>query len=296
MMFEPRLLRAFVILAETGNFTLAAEQLHLSQSTVSQQINRLEEMVGQALVDRTQRPIQLTNGGEKLLSYARKILSLQLEAQAQLSHSAGRSSLKIGIPDDIASAEMIATFAQFAKQHQELRLDVTTGLSQDLSQRFRHGEFDIVVVKEPQPANDHYLTLSEPLCWYHASKHADDWDEPLPLITFPPGGLYRDTMFERVNQEGKHWYVAFSSGSLNNVLAATEAGLGLTLLPVGAVIGRDVKPYPSFGNERAMALSMYCAQQSPVLQTLADIMGSQLRRRYDTTQRALDLPIDSREH
>lgn len=273
MMFEPRLLRAFVVLADTGSFTLAAAHLHLTQSTISQQINRLEAAVGKALFDRTQRPIQLTNSGEKLLGYARKILALQCEAQALVANSAGSALIKIGIPDDIATEQMIGVFADFAKQHQEIRLDVTTGLSIELTHRYRNGDFDILVVKETHAADDHRLTISEPMAWYQSLDTQPQWSEPLPLIAFPPGGLYRDTMFERITHEGKLWYVAFSSGSLNNLLSAVEAGLGYSLLPVRATAGRRVTPCPHLGNEQPMTLSLYTNDGNAIISELADSIG-----------------------
>ncbi|MGE6383189.1 LysR family transcriptional regulator [Shewanella baltica] len=270
MMFEPRLLRAFVVLADTGSFTLAATNLHLTQSTISQQINRLETAVGKTLFDRTQRPIQLTNSGEKLLGYARKILSLQCEAQALVANSAGSALIKIGIPDDIASEQMIGMFADFVKQHQEIRLDVTTGLSLELTHRYRNGDFDILVVKETHAADDHRLAICEPMAWYQSLDAPPHWSEPLPLITFPSGGLYRDTMFERITQEGKLWYIAFSSGSLNNLLSAVEAGLGYSLLPVRTTAGRRVTTCPHLGNEQPMTLSLYRNDGNAIISKLAD--------------------------
>ncbi|MDX1301431.1 LysR family transcriptional regulator [Photobacterium sp.] len=279
-MFEPRLLRAFVSLADTGSFTLAADHLHLTQSTVSQQINRLEDIVGWELFDRTQRPIKLTSTGEKLLGYVRKILSLQFEAQALLSNPAGSASIKIGLPDDIATSDMTLAFADFAKQNKENHLDVTTGLSLDLIQRFRNDEFDIIVVKESTPASDRRSVFPEPMAWYESIDLHPPWTEPLPLITFPPGGLYRDTMFERINHEGKHWYVAFSSSSINNVLSAVEAGLGITLLPVGATIGRRVRPFKGFGNELPMVITLYSNNERPAVEKLSENMSSVLYSRF----------------
>ncbi len=280
-MFEPRLLRAFVILADTASFTLAAEQLHLTQSTVSQQINRLEELTGCPLFDRTQRPIKLTASGEKLLSYARKILNLQNEAQALLANPEGSTALKIGIPDDIASAELFATLASFTDQFQHVRLDVTTGMSAELKHRYQNQDFDLVVVKEPVASAEHFLTLPEPMAWYQSADRELGDSKPIPLVTFPPGGLYRDAMFDRLNHEGKPWYVVFSSSNLNNILLAVESGMGITLLPVGTTLGRQVCPYLPYAEERAMALSLYC-NPGRITEELASKISTILRKRYQT--------------
>lgn len=112
-MLDPRLLRAFVAIAETGSFTEAAERLHTTQSTISQQLGRLEQAVGRELIDRAARPVRPTGVGERLLGYARRILSLQREAQALLSDAAGTATIRIGVPEDIVSGPMAQAFAAF---------------------------------------------------------------------------------------------------------------------------------------------------------------------------------------
>ncbi|MBN9272857.1 MAG: LysR family transcriptional regulator, partial [Mesorhizobium sp.] len=84
-MLDPRLLRAFVTIADDGGFTLAAERLHMTQSTISQQLGRLEDALGHLLIDRAARPVRPTAAGERLLGHARRILILQAEAETLLS-------------------------------------------------------------------------------------------------------------------------------------------------------------------------------------------------------------------
>jgi len=279
-MLDPRLLRAFVTIADTGSFTLAADRLHMTQSTISQQVARLEDAIGRELIDRAARPVRLTGTGERLLGYARRILALQGEAEMLLAEAAGTASIRIGMPDDIATPEMTRVFASFAKQHKEVRLDVTTGLSIDLAKRYRGGEFDIVVVKEATPSSDHRASFPEAIAWFEAADHRIEWPEPLPLVTFPPGGLYRDAMFERIERERKRWYVAFASSSLGSVLSAVEAGLGLSLLPVGTTRGRRVRQYAAFGAEPAMVVSLYSWEGGGIIRDLSRKMIEVLDRRF----------------
>ena len=82
--------------------------------------------------------------------------------------------------------------------------------------------------------------------WFESTDAPAAWSDPIPLVTFPLGGLYRETMFDRVERERRHWYIAFSGSSLNNVLVAVEGGLGITLLPIAATRGRHVRPYTPF--------------------------------------------------
>ncbi|WP_313523734.1 LysR family transcriptional regulator [Shinella sp.] len=279
-MLDPRLLRAFVAVADAGSFTAAADRLHMTQSTMSQQIARLEEAIGRDLVDRAARPVRLTVTGERLLGHARRILTLQSEALTLVAETSGTTSVRIGMPDDIATPEMARAFAAFTKRHRQARLDVTTGLRSDLTRRYRAGELDIVVLKEDTPNADAWASFAEPIAWYTAMDAASDLPDPVPLVTFPPGGLYRDAMFERLERERRRWYVAFTSASLRNVLMAIEAGLGLSLLPVDAAKGWRIKPLADFAPEPPVVASLYSWERSGIVGELATEVLDILRRHF----------------
>ncbi|TKT78130.1 LysR family transcriptional regulator [Aquamicrobium sp. LC103] len=281
-MLDPRLLRAFTAIVDAGSFTLAAERLHMTQSTISQQLARLEDAVGAALIERSARPVGPTAAGERLLGYARRLLTLQQEAQAALGDPAGTAAIRIGVPEDIVNAEMAKTFSDFARRHREIRLDVTAGLSRELTRRYRGGEFDIAIVKENKPAPDCRAAFQEPMAWFESADAPSDWPDPLPLVAFPPGGLYRETMFERIEREQRRWYVAFAGSSLHNVLVAVEAGLGLSLLPVGAAQKYHVRHYAPFGAETAMAVSLYSWENAGAVCELVNAMQVVLAARAAT--------------
>ena len=279
-MLDPRLLRSFVAIADAGSFTQAAERLNMTQSTISQQLGRLEEQVGRELIDRVARPVHPTATGERLLGYARRILDLQREATTVLGDPAGTTTIHIGVPEDLVSSAMARVFANFAKDHREIRLDVVAGLSRDLTRRYRAGEFDIVIVKEASPAPDHKASYPEAMGWFESARHAVKWPDPLPLVTFPPGGLYRETMFERIERERRTWYIAFSGSSLHNVLTAVEAGVGLTLLPLASTPRYKVRPYAAFGQEPAMVVSVYSWESAGPIAELVGGMSVALAERF----------------
>lgn len=278
-MFDPRLLRALVAIVDAGSFTLAAGRLHITQSTISQQLARLEESVGQQLVDRTARPIRATAPGERLIGYARRILVLQDEAQAALGDPAGARAIRIGLPEDIVDTAMASVFKACSEADRSIRLDITTGLSRALSDSYRAGEFDIVVVKEAAPSADCFASFPEAMAWFESADAAAKWRDPIPLVAFPPGGLYRDTMFERIERERRRWYLAFSGSSLQSVLAGVEAGLGLSLLPVRATRGRRLRPYDRFGTEAPMVVSLYTWDSGGLAHALAGHMAAALGNR-----------------
>lgn len=284
---DPRLLRAFVAIADAGSFTAAADRLHMTQSTMSQQIARLEEAIGRELVDRAARPVRLTVTGERLLGHARRILALQTEALTLVAETSGTTSVRIGMPDDIATPEMARAFAAFTKRHKEARLDVTTGLRADLNRRYRAGELDIVVLKEDTPSGDSWASFMEPIAWFTAMDAAPDLPDPTPLVTFPPGGLYRDAMSERLERERRRWYVAFTSASLRNVLMAVEAGLGLSLLPIDATKGWRVRELADFGREPPVVASLYAWERNGIVGELASEVLDILKRHFARLDQSL---------
>lgn len=278
-MLDPRLLRAFVAIADARSFTLAAERLNMTQSTISQQLARLEEAVGAALIDRAARPVEPTPAGERLLGYARRILALQEEAQSALGDPAGTTSIRIGVPEDIVTSAMAAVFSDFARRYRAIRLDVTAGLSRDLTRRYRAGELDIVVVKEPAADPSCRATYPEAMAWFESADAAGEPLNPIPLVTFPPGGLYREAMFERIEQDQRRWYIAFSGSSLHSVLVAVEGGIGLSLLPKSAVAGYRVRQCTAFGTEPAMAVSIYSWESTGPGAELVEQMSAVLAAR-----------------
>jgi DNA-binding transcriptional LysR family regulator len=278
-MLDPRLLRAFTAIVDVASFTLAAERLNMTQSTISQQLGRLEDAVGLRLVDRAARPVEPTAAGERLLGYARRILALQQEAESALGDPAGTVSIRIGVPEDIVSAAMAKVFGDFAGRHREIQLDVTAGLSRDLTRRYRAGELDIAIVKEAKAQPDCRATFPEIMAWFERTDAPDAWPNPIPLVAFPPGGLYREAMFERIEREQLGWYIAFSGSSLHNVLVAVEAGLGLSLLPRSATVGYHVRQYAPFGTEPAMAVSIYAWERAGPVSELVEQMEAILAAR-----------------
>ncbi|MFC6670182.1 LysR family transcriptional regulator [Marinobacterium aestuariivivens] len=145
---DPVLLRSFVAVVESGSFTRAGDRVHLSQSTVSQQIRRLEEQLGCALLDRHGRYVATTEQGQHLLGYARRLLNLMNEAVEQLQQGQRQNELRIGVPEDFAAERLTPTLAGFARDHPDTRLEVTSDLSSRLWQQFSAGAFELVLVKQ----------------------------------------------------------------------------------------------------------------------------------------------------
>ena len=236
-MFDPVLLRSFVAVADCQNFTRAAERLHLTQSTVSQQVRRLEESLGCQLLDRDQRRVVATVEGERLLAYARRILALHEEASDVLINQRGEEVLRLGVPEDFAAERLMPMLSRFGRDYPAVRLEVTSGLGPELQRQFRRGEFDLLLVKQMGHSDDCVASWPEPLCWVDSLRQPALGRDPLPLVAFPVGGLYRQEMLHHLEVGGWPWRIAYSSASLASVCSAVAAGLGISLLPV-RVLGK----------------------------------------------------------
>lgn len=233
--FDLELLRTFVAIVDAGSFTRAGERLHLTQSTISLQIKRLEDMAGKRLFDRSGRKVMLTNEGEVLLGYARQILQLAEEAQARMTVPDVEGTVSVGIPEDFASRYLPTILAQFARAHGKVQLQVTCDLSFRLLDGLARNEFDLVLIKRV-PAGDVGVPVwREPLVWAVSGDYATELADPIPVIVFPHGCIYRKLALETLERMGRKWWISYISPSLAGLQAALLAGLGVTVLAKSAV-------------------------------------------------------------
>src|SRR3954470_16234944 len=144
-MLDLELLRSFVSVVDTGGFTRAGERVHRTQSTVSQQIRRLEETLGYPLLHRNGKQATPTERGERLLSYSRRLLALEQEARHVLAQPTGDGVIRLGIPEDFAAYRLTELLSDFARSRPGLRLDVRSGLSVQSRPAIERGELDIAL-------------------------------------------------------------------------------------------------------------------------------------------------------
>ncbi|MEG0006744.1 MAG: LysR substrate-binding domain-containing protein [Aeromonas sp.] len=228
-MLDPQLLRSFVAILETGSFTRAGQRVHLTQSTISQQMRRLEEQLGCPLLDRSGRTVVATVAGEKLLGLARRILTLLDEARERVSEAS--LPLRLGVPEDFAAGAMAPVLAAFARDYPQVRLEVRSGLSHEIWQGFEGGELDLALIKQARGQGEPVARWREPLAWVDSR----DWPacerDPVPLVVFPSEGLYRRQLTDALDARGLRWRIAYVSASLASLQGAVSAGIGVSLLP-----------------------------------------------------------------
>jgi DNA-binding transcriptional LysR family regulator len=230
-MLDLDLLRSFVSVVDAGGFTRAGERVHRTQSTVSQQIKRLEDDLGQPLLNRTGKNVTPTEAGERLLSYARRLLSLAEEARDVLTRPADEGVVRLGIPEDFAAYRLPKLLASCSRSRPGLRLDVRADQSVHLRRDLDRGELDLALIKRDAGEGGGIASWPERVHWVTSKAHpVDPAIRSIPLVGFPTGCLYRARAIHAIEAASRSWHMAYSSSNLAGIQAAVAAGLGLSIL------------------------------------------------------------------
>lgn len=236
-MLDLELLHTLVCVVDEGSFTRAAERVHRTQSTVSQQIRKLEESVGQVLLvrDRSGQQVSATEHGELLTHYARRLLNLSREARDALDTETSVVPVRLGVPEDFDATRMASMLSGFVRARPEARLETVSGMSTDLRRQLDSGEIDIALVKREAGSGECHASWPEPLVWV-CGQGQDMQLATLPLALFPQGCIYRQRAIRTLDKARRSWRVAFGSHSLTGIQAAVTSGLGVSILPISAVL------------------------------------------------------------
>lgn len=276
---DPDLLRSFVLIAEGGSFTRAAQAVGRTQSAVSMQIRRLEEVLGQTLLVRGGRGVEPTRHGQWLLEPARRVLALNDEIVATFRTPAVAGSVRLGSPDDHALRWLPGILAQFAASHPAVEVEVVCAPSTDLVEQLAAGDLDLTLVSEgTEPLGVPARRLWRgPLSWVGADAVAHR--RPLPLALDRGVCAWRRAAIEALDGQGIPWRMAYAAKSLSGALAIALAGLAVTVtmpgpLPdglrrLGAAEGLPALP--------ELGISLVRGQTSPVEAALADHIVERFR-------------------
>lgn len=226
MTIDSSLLHTFVSVHQAGSFTRAAEQLHLTQSAVSHQIRRLEEIVGRPLLHRTTRRLGLTADGEDFLRLAQRILKAQDALAQHFRSSPIEGTVRFGLPERFLSDSLPRLLRQFSRSCPNVRLEVSVGLTQDLPAMLRDRELDLAVLVSPAGAVQGQLLRRVPMVWAAAEDFV--WSGTLPLAYSPPPCVSRLIAVDSLNTAGIAWHGAFSSPSLQDMRSVVLSGLAVT--------------------------------------------------------------------
>jgi DNA-binding transcriptional LysR family regulator len=237
-MLDLELLNTLICVVDEGSFTRAGERVHRTQSTVSQQVRKLEEAVGRTLLlrDRTGNQVTATEHGEMLAHYARRLLALAQEAQDALASEVRLTPVRIGVPEDFDARRMSAMLSGFVRTKPGARLETVAGMSVDLQRKLAGGEIEIALIKREPGSGECLASWPESLVWVRGEQARVPDDEPIPLALYPHGCVYRQRAIRSLDKAHRRWRIAFGSQSLTGIQAAVASGLGISVLPTTAVL------------------------------------------------------------
>jgi DNA-binding transcriptional LysR family regulator len=221
------LLRTFVAIADSGNFTKAAEMLGRTQSAVSMQVRRLEDTVGEPLFARGSRGVTLTGKGDQLLTNARRIVSLLDETAASLEGPQLDGQVRIGIPEEYGDAILSRALGAFAKRHPQVEVTVRYARSSAQMAAVAAGELDLAVVFEWQDFSEHEVLMTDPTVWVTSELHRRHLETPLPIALYASSHWCRDFAIRSLEQRSLPYRIAYRTETAGGLRLAVTSGLAI---------------------------------------------------------------------
>ncbi|MCO4892164.1 LysR family transcriptional regulator [Cupriavidus sp. WGtm5] len=243
--FDTDQLRTFVTVADSGSMSAAAPRLFLSQSSVSEQLRKLEERAGVPLLTRGRHGAQPTPAGQRLLAHARRILDLNELALQELRGHALEGELRLAVTDYFRPGEIAGMLRRLRERYPYLRLHVTVMKSAAIDAAAERDTFDIgLSMRLPGtrgPAARGTVLRREPLAWVAAPAEADSLPATLPLVLLPDTCSLHQYVVQRLLRKRVPFEIAHSASGVAGLHLALAAGLGVSCLNASA-IGPGVAP------------------------------------------------------
>ena len=249
------LLRSFVVIAEVRALSRAAARVGRTQSALSQQMRRLEEIVDQPLFQRTGRGVVLTHPGERLLVHAQRILRQHDEAMVDLCGTGLSGTIRFGCPDDYAQVWLPSLLRQFSSQHPQAIVEVVCGPTPRLIEQLDKRAVDLAMISVPDDGSSDDFIRREQLVWIgYPGLDAAQFD-PLPLALSDPDTLDHIAACDALDHAGRGYRVAYASSSLAGLIALVRSGQAFAVMTQTAVPGdlaivagdRGLPPLPAVG-------------------------------------------------
>jgi DNA-binding transcriptional LysR family regulator len=283
-------LRTFMAIAETGSFTRAADVVHKTQSAVSMQMKRLEERLGRPIFARDGRSSKLTEDGERLLDYARRIVKLNVEVLAAFSDAELTGRVRLGVPDDYADRYLPEVMARFSRAYPGVELTVICEPSIDLSRRVEANDLDLAIVTDCDGTRPSETFRRERLLWVTSNRHPTHLEAPLPLALGRPTCCWRRAAIECLASIGRPYRVLYSSANAGAVAAAVLSGLAISVFPesglrTGMRVLNPGDGFPELPSCR-VGLVRNPHEQSPLAEAFAEHIISSLDNLSDAREAA----------
>lgn len=220
-------LRSFVAVAQAGGVTRAAGFLNLTQSAVSMQLKRLEDMLGLTLLDRSGRGVSLTPSGAQLLSYAQKMVDLNDEIYTRLTDQSWEGRIVLGVPDDIVYPVIPDLLRRMGHSHPRVQIELISSSTKRLKNQFSKGEVDVILTTEGGLDRGGETLSQVPLRWVGAQDGQARRHRPLRLA-FCSYCAFRENAIAALEAAGVPWEMAVESDNDRTIEATVAADLAVT--------------------------------------------------------------------
>ena len=234
-MLDTDQLRSFLAIVDTGSFTRAAERVNKTQSAVSMHIRRLEEQLGCALFIKQGRGTRLSEEGEKLIDYARRIIQTEAGALAALSRKGLSGRVRLGIPDDYAEFCLADILTRFSRSHPLVEVSVVCESSLSLDAQVRASALDLAVVTENAGMAGVEVIREDPMTWVAAKRFNLDHNAIAPLALGSTACCWRQMAERALRTAHRPSRALFLSNNYSAIAPLVRAGLAVTVLPVSCV-------------------------------------------------------------
>jgi len=198
-------------------------------------MKRLEERIGRPLFGRDGRHAKLTEDGERLLDYARRIVRLNLECVASFTDADLKGRIRLGVPDDYADRYLPEILARFAHSNPRAEVTVVCEPTPMLAERIATGDIDLAIITHVESRGQGEIIRIEPLLWVTSARHAVHEEDPLPLALGRPTCNWRQAAVDALEAKSRRFRVLYASWNSTAVGAAVVAGLAVSVLPESAV-------------------------------------------------------------
>lgn len=259
---EVHQLRYFCAVAETGNFTRAAEAARIAQPSLSQQIHKLEDELGAKLFDRLPRSARLTQFGKAFLPKAQAILRQIGEARLEIREMAGAETgeVVLGAIPTIAPYLLPSLLSSFSRRHPTVSVRVLEEITPKLLERLHDGTLDLALLALPVEGNELISTelMQEPIFAVLPEKHPlagrrtitlDDLRDD-PFLLLKEGHCFRENALQACRQSKVNPNVVFESGQFATILAMVSAGMGVSVIPKMAIAETKGCSFVPIGDKR----------------------------------------------
>ena len=276
---DPELLQTLVAIADTGSFATAAKNVHRTQSAVSMQMKRLEEIVEQPLFEKHGRRSVLTLHGQNLLLYARRILHLQQEALAVFRSPEIQGEVRLGVCDDYVMSFMPSIFASFARAFPKVHIRLDSQPSTKLIEATQAGELDFSLVNIIDNNLAYERLTKEPLVWVTSPNHDTHQTSPLPLA-IESNCLWGRWAQKALDDDNRVYRVGYSTFNIAGIVAIIEAGLAVSVMSRSSVpsqlrILQQLDGLPELPDTE-IGLILSTGELSPAAKCLADAVRQSL--------------------